>query len=220
MYLFLITIFIHEFGHLLFGILCGINNIEIVIYPFGGITKFNSDLNIKTNKELFILLGGIIFQLLFFLLLNILYKNIIITTHVYVLLRRINYLLISFNFMPIIPLDGGKLLNILLDKIFPYKLSNIIALSISIIFLLIFLILNKTYYAIFLTIFLIKCIIIEINIIDYKYNIFLFERYKNKYNFNKIRIINKHNNFKRDYYHIINNELECSYLHKLFDRNS
>ncbi|UKI58082.1 MAG: hypothetical protein L6V81_01065 [Clostridium sp.] len=28
---------------------------EIVIYPFGGITNYNEDLNVSVNKELFLL---------------------------------------------------------------------------------------------------------------------------------------------------------------------
>ena len=124
----------------------------------------------------------------------------------------------KFNFLPILPLDGGKLINIILDKIFSYKLSFKISIIISIIFTLIFLISKRTYLSLLLTIFLIKCIIIEINNLKYKYNKFVLERYLNNYNFKRIKIINNINNLKRDNYHIINNMLEKKYLRKLFDR--
>ena len=215
-YLFLLTIIIHESGHLFFSLLLGIKS-NIIIYPFGGITIVDDNLNIGTNKELFILMGGIIFQILFFLFCYYLYKNLYITTHVYNIIYRINYILISFNFMLVIPLDGGKLLNIILDKLLPYKVSNIVTIVISIIFSLVFLFNKITIFRILLFIFLLKNIIYEIKNVDYKYYSFLLERYLYNYKFNKIKIIKSKNLFIRDYNHIINNTFEESYLHNLFD---
>ena len=217
-FLFLLTIFIHESGHYLFSTIVNFKFEKIIIYPFGGLTIYNEDLNVNTNKELFVLIGGITFQILFLILVKNLYINNYVTYHVYSIIKRVDELLISFNFMPILPLDGGKLLNIILDKIFSYKLSNIISIIISIIFIIYFSLYNKTILSLILTIFLIKSIIIEINNIKYKYNKFLLERYLKKYNFKKIKKINGINKFKRDNYHIVNNMLENKYLSKLFDR--
>ena len=218
LFLLLITILIHEAGHLFFSILIDFKYDKITIYPFGGITTYNEDLNVNSNKELFVLLGGITFELIFYFMIKSFYFNGFITNHVFYLLMNINYLLISFNFMPILPLDGGKLLNILLNKIMPYKISNIISLMISVLFTIIFIITKKTLFAFILTIFLFKCIIIEIKNLKYKQNKFILERYLNNYNFDKIKRVKNTNNFKRDYYHIINNCLEKKYLSKLFDR--
>ena len=217
-YLFLLIIFIHESGHYTFSKIVDFKYSEIIIYPFGVITNYNEDLNVSSNKELFTLIGGITFQLLFVYLIFILYQNNYVTYHTYNIINNINKILISFNFLPILPLDGGKLINIILDKIFSYKLSFKISIIISIIFTLIFLISKRTYLSLLLTIFLIKCIIIEINNLKYKYNKFVLERYLNNYNFKRIKIINNINNLKRDNYHIINNMLEKKYLRKLFDR--
>lgn len=218
MYLLLLIIIIHEFGHATFAKIINFKFDKIIIYPFGGITKYNEDLNVNTNKELFVLIGGIYFQLLFLLFISIFYKYNIITNHVYSLFKNINVLLISFNFMPVLPLDGGRFLNIILDKIFSYKLSNIISIIISFIILIIFILFNRTLFALILTLFLIKCLIIEIYNLKYKYNKFILERYLNNYNFNKIKIIKNINNLKRDNYHIINNILEKRYLHKYFNK--
>lgn len=220
MYLMLLIIFIHESGHYLFSRMVGFRNGIIHIYPFGGLTEYNEDLNIKINKELFVLFGGIFFQLVFFLLCYIFYKNYYITDHVYLIIKRINYLLISFNFMPILPLDGGRLLNLILDKFFNYKLSIYLSIIISLLFLIIFSIYNKTVYSIILSIFLFKSIYIEYLNIKYKFNKFILERYLNNYDFNKIKIINNINKMYRDYTHVINNEFESKYLSKLFDRST
>lgn len=217
-FLFLFTIFIHESGHYFFSILSNIKIDKIIIYPFGGITQCKEQLNISIKKELVTLLGGIIFQLLFLVLIIFLYKNNLVLYEDYVLILKINKLLISFNFLPILPLDGGKLLNIFLDKMFSYKLSNKICIIISIFFSLVFFIKKKTIYSLILLLFLIKSIIIEILDLNTKYTKFLFERYCNNYKFKKIKIIKNINNLKRDNYHIINNTFEKEYLSKLFDR--
>lgn len=217
-YLLLIIIFIHEFGHFVFGLLEGMKISKIIIYPFGGITICNEELNISLKKELFFLIGGITFQILFYLLIRKLYLIGLITIRVFNIITRINIILVSFNFLPVLPLDGGKLLNIILNKIFNYRLSNLISIIISILFTIIFLLYNKTLFSLLLSIFLCKCIIIEILNIKIKYNRFLLERYLNKYNFRKIRIINNINSLKRDYTHIINNNFESKILSKLFDR--
>ncbi|MDD6652303.1 MAG: hypothetical protein PUE43_00430 [Clostridium sp.] len=219
-YILLLIIFIHEFGHFFISNLINIKANKIIIYPFGGLTIYDSDLNLNTNKELISLLGGITFQLLFYFLVVIIHNNNLMTHNVFNIIKRINIILISFNFLPILPLDGGRLLNILLDKIFPYKLSNKLTLIVSILFLGLFIMYKRTILSILLFVFLLKEIILEINNIDNKYMTFLFERYKNNYSFKKIKRINNLNKFKRDYYHIINGVTERKYLSKLFDRNN
>ena len=121
MYLFLLIIIIHEIGHVIFGYFVNFKYSTIIIYPFGGLTIYNEELNINSNKELISLLGGIIFQILFYLLILLLYNNLFITDHVFMIIKKINILLISFNFLPILPHDGGRLLCSILEKLFPYK---------------------------------------------------------------------------------------------------
>ena len=220
MYLFLLIVFIHEYGHYIFGLLVGLKKTVINIYPFGGITIFNTDLNISILKEFISLIGGLVFQLLFFFIVSLFFNNGFITNHVYFIIKRINYILISFNFMPILPLDGGRLLNIFLDIFLPYKISNKITIFISILFIILFLCFHISVFRIVLGLFLIKCIIVEFKNINIKYNRFLFERYLNNYDFNRIRYIKNINYFKRDYIHFINNVYERKYLSNLFDKTN
>ena len=116
---------IHEAGHCFFGALVGINISKIEIYPFGGYTIFDSELNISIKRELFSLIGGLIFQLIFYYLIYNLYINGYVQNNTFNIFKKINILLISFNFMPILPLDGGRLLNLMFDYFFSYNISNI-----------------------------------------------------------------------------------------------
>lgn len=219
MYVLLLIISIHEFGHYIFGLLSKIKILEITIYPFGGVTILDCDLNISIKKEFMCLIGGIIFQILFFLFIRFLYQNNYITEHVYNLNKQINVLLISFNFLPIIPLDGGKLLNIFLDKIFSYKSSHNISIVISILFIVILPIIKRTYLSLILSLFLLCNIYEIIKQKEYRFNKFILERYIKKYKFKKIKIINKIDKIQRDKYHIIANKFEEEYLSKMFDNS-
>ena len=88
MYLLLITILIHECGHAIFAKIINFRFDKIIIYPFGGITEYNEDLNVNSSKELFVLFGGIYFQLLFFVFIMILYKYGYVTEHVYLIIKN------------------------------------------------------------------------------------------------------------------------------------
>lgn len=219
MYILLLIIFIHETGHYLFALINNIKISNITIYPFGGVTNLDCDLNISIKKEFMCLIGGIIFQILFFLFIRFLYIENQITTHIYELNKEINILLISFNFLPILPLDGGKLINVIFDKIIPYKISHTITIIISIIFTIIFILTKRTILSVILSLMLLNNIYEEYKIRNYKFNKLLLERYLKKYKFKKIKIINKIDKINRDKYHIIDNKFESDYLSKMFDKS-
>lgn len=215
-FLLLLVIFIHESGHYFFSLLMNIKVKEIVIYPLGGITELNSDLNVPIYKEIVFLLGGIVFQLIFWFLIFLLYKRNLITNHIFVLLNKINILLISYNFMPIIPLDGGKLINNIMDIKIKYLVSNKISVFISLIFIFAFVFKFHTVLSYVIVIYLFKSLYIEYKNIYCKYIMFLYERVKNKYSFKKIKYIKNINSFYRGYYHYINSVPEEKILVEMF----
>ncbi len=184
-----IIIFIHELGHILFIKLFKYKIINIDIYPFGGYIKIDKMINTSINKDILITLGGIILQL-------VLYIN----TCKYYLFSYYNLIIIIFNLLPIIPLDGSKLLNLLLEKKYSYYLSYKLNIIISSIFLIIFIIYNYLYnldnYIIIL--FLIFKLLESLKYYKYLYNRFLLERYLYnieykyiKYNSNSLKDLKK-----------------------------
>lgn len=193
----------------------GIKIDEIYIYPLGGISKFNMDLNISINKELLILINGPIFQFIaYFILLKIIpdKKDIITIYH---------YSILSFNLLPIYPLDGGKLLKLLFNKIISYKYSLKIIINLSYIVLIIIFIISKKNINLFIMVSLLLILITkEKNKIDYIYNKYLLERYLNNYKFKHTKIINNINNLYRDKSHLIYKDnhyyLEKEYLEKIY----
>ena len=104
-----LLILIHEIGHLIGALYYKWHIKKVVILPFGGITIFNELINKSLKEEFVILVLGPLFQILFYFVLvffNI--DNSLITSY--------HYSLLLFNILPIIPLDGSKLLNIILKK--------------------------------------------------------------------------------------------------------
>ncbi len=122
--LIMIFAFIHELGHLLAGVLCGMKPEKLEIKPYGvsiSFKLFPKDYNIKIGKsnklevkKILVALAGPVTNLLiiivslnlpveFFAKLMIIYSNILITI---------------FNLIPIYPLDGGRIVKSILSITF------------------------------------------------------------------------------------------------------
>lgn len=181
--IFLIVLF-HELGHIFFIKLFKYKIINVTLYPFGGITKIDKDINTPLNKELLIACGGIIFQLILFIIIYFVPINVITKE----LLYKYNMSILLFNMLPIIPLDGSIIINSLLNKIFSYKVSYYLYIIISIIFSIFYLFFNYWYSLnnyLIVSLFIIKT---YYAIKNYKYlkTRFLLERYLNKYEYKYI----------------------------------
>lgn len=216
-------IIIHEFGHLLVAKLFKWKIDKIKIYIFGGCVKFNESLNKPIYEEFLILIAGPLFQMLGFLFLTFLYNEGLIFYKDYLVIKSYNYTLLSFNLLPIYPLDGGKIFNLLCNYFFNYKLGNKFVIIISYILSIIILIFNKNYNLFLMIILLIIEITRYLKNQNFIYNRFLLERYLNKYNFKKYKIINNYNKMYRDKRHIIKEDsymTEKEYLKKYFQKSS
>lgn len=179
-YMFLIIV--HELGHVLTALLFGWKISKINIYPLGGLTVFNGEINKPFVEELVVTIMGPLFQMIAFLLF---FKNN------YDAFVFNNYLLL-FNLLPIVPLDGGKLLSIFLELLIYYKKSLYIVVYLSFIIFFYFLFLMFKLNNIFFLVaffFLLFKIIDEKNNINYYYNRFLLERLFRNYNYKKKSIV-------------------------------
>ena len=179
---------------------------KIIIYPYGGLVKMNNLINTSINKELLVAISGIMFQTIYYLLITILYYQGIIREYIYDLFTIYNSSILIFNILPIHPLDGSKILNLLLSKILPFNLTNKLNIIISLITLIIILFIN--YYNFNYTLILTFGIIVD-NLIRYHkhlkyiFNKFLLERYIYNFTYNKTKKINKLNNMYKEKYHIL-----------------
>ena len=171
---------------------------------FGGVTKLNENLNTNITKEMLMLLMGPITQIMFWILIYILHIKGYVGINTYEKISIINKILLNFNLMPILPLDGGKLLNNVLDLFLSYNLSHIISIIISIIFLPFMFVFDNKIFTLIIIIFLILNIKDEIIIHKYRLRKLLLERKLNNIYFKKRISINKIEEVKRNYSFIIN----------------
>ena len=220
-------IIFHELGHYIIAKINNLNPTKIIIYPFGGITKMNNLLNTKIIKELMTAVSGIMFQSIYYFIIIIMYKNNIIREYIFNLFTTYHYSILFFNLLPIHPLDGSKILNLILSMYIPYKLTQKINIIVSIITIIIVISLN--YYKLNYTIILIISVITDNLIkyyknINYNFNKFLLERYLYKLNLTKTKNIDKIDNMYKEKYHIIKeNNLyltEKQVLKKRFSRKN
>lgn len=169
-------IFMHELGHIIMIKFFKYEIISVTFYPFGGLTKINKPINSSINKELLISVSGIIMQIILCLFI----KNSLFTYY--------NLIIILFNLLPIIPLDGYKIINLILDKFLPFEKSLKYSNYLSLISLFIFIIYNllssnKNYL---ICSFLIITIIINLKNQKYLIHKFYLERYLYSFPYHKI----------------------------------
>ena len=185
-FIILIIVLIHETGHVFFFYLFNIEIESIVIYPFGGVSKINKRIHERIYKDIFISLGGILFQLILFIIVYFLYKNGFIVSSTYHMFNTYNRSIILFNLIPIIPLDGSKLFFALFTKFLSFRLSYILMVIVGIISLLLFILYNWIFKINDMVIYVFLIVNLYLVFKDYKYvmNKFYLERimYDNYYN--------------------------------------
>ena len=224
----MLIIIIHELGHIYFLRKYDYTVKRIEIYPFGGVTKIDKNINTPLHQEMYISIGGIIFQMILFLIFIILYETGTINDNTFFIFKKFNYIFMIFNLLPIVPLDGNVLVNCLLERYLPFKKAYFINIVISIIFVLLFLTYNYVFsfnnYVI--VSFLVYKIFMAIKEFKYIHNRFLLERYL--YEFPYRKIANERGNstdiLKKETLHFF--KADNRYIHekqvlsKLFDRST
>lgn len=190
-------------------------NVEkILLLPFGALSVFKEDINRPLIEEFIILILGPLFQIVF--------VNLYLCFNYSQNVEEINNMLLIFNMLPIFPLDGSKLVNIVLNKVTSFKKSHVLTLYLSLIF--IFLMIFKTNFnlVVFITLIFTFFKVVEEYVKRHQiFNRFLLERYMGKYKFKKEIIINNINDMKRDYRHLFKEKntyiTEKEKLKKRFD---
>ncbi|HEY8364399.1 MAG TPA: site-2 protease family protein, partial [Haloplasmataceae bacterium] len=142
-----LCLLIHEIGHFIMIKSLKKNIYMLEISPLGGILHIDKCQNDKNYKELLIYLSGPLSSLLLYLVF--LYFNVNP-----LLVRSALYVLIM-NSLPILPLDGGKIIMTIKQFIFPYRLVLKLCtfLSLIITFVLIIFLINYYNYVIILLFF-------------------------------------------------------------------
>lgn len=197
-------IIVHELGHVISALICGYKVDKIIIYPYGGLTKLNTFVNTNIYKDLIVAILGVVMQYIYFIIIYFLYSSGVIRDYIYNLFFLYHKSMLIFNLLPIIPLDGFKILNLVLSKLFNFNLSNNLSVLISLCTIIVFLFCNmyeRNYSIVLVVGILMQNIYKFYNDITYIYNRFLLERYLYNFNYNSKKIIVNENKMYKNKSH-------------------
>ena len=175
----LFCVMIHELGHIIPILLFKYKMKKLEVSIFGFFMELDKCKKMF-YKDIIIYFGGIIFNVLCFLI----FKDIDI--------KNISLLLTIVNIIPIYPLDGYNIFNTILCRFIPYYISLIISKILSVIVLVlisIFMIIEKIDLFIYINLVYLICLNIYV-IFNIKniYHTFLLDRYLYNYTYKKKNI--------------------------------
>ncbi len=111
---FFVSIFLHEYAHAVAARMEGIQVLEIILHPFGGLARFKREPD-TPGAEFRIAIAGpaasFLITIVFVILMAIANAlEMVIARNLLFMLALLNFLLAVFNLFPGYPLDGGRVL--------------------------------------------------------------------------------------------------------------
>lgn len=193
-------------GHFLTGYFLKLKVKEISLFMFGGVTIFDEDLNLNIFKELLVVVMGPVVQMLFYMIVYYFYTKGFVSVNTMKKVSTINLILLEFNLLPILPLDGAKILNNILDLILSYDLAHKVSLAVSFLALPLEFLFDNKLIIILVVISLLLRLFEEINWHKFRINKLLLERKLKGIKFKKVREFESLTKVKRNvtYYRFIN----------------
>ena len=186
---FLIT-FVHELGHIIMAKLLRLKINKIKLLAIGFNAEIDSLDYTSSLKEFLICIAGPLTYFLSKYLLLYFYNLDYISYNAFIQANIINKYNLFFNMLPIIPLDGGRILKIIIDCFLTSKRALYLTSTFSIIFTIIFVHCTIQSPQLMIYVFLILTNICFILSINKRWKTFLINRlfFENKY---KIKVHNK-----------------------------
>jgi stage IV sporulation protein FB len=131
--LLLFIIFVHEMGHAVAASFFSWRIKKISFLPFGGVAEIDEHGNRPLREEVIVTLAGPLQHLWLIGAGYILYEMNVMPNDLYQLFLKYNFMVLIFNLLPIWPLDGGKLLFLVLSvkSSFPRAHQQTIFISIG-----------------------------------------------------------------------------------------
>ncbi|WP_025718686.1 M50 family metallopeptidase [Paenibacillus sp. 1-18] len=173
----IITLFtlvlIHELGHAVAASLLGARVLSIQMLPFGGVAVIEDQGKLSAWKEIVIALAGPLQNGIMIIILLCL-KNVNGVEHDYVnYVIQGNAVIALFNLLPILPLDGGKILQSLISLFLSYHRTLVWTFRASIVTSLLFCIfgispLLRQNGSVHLNLLAVGIFLLYSNIVDYR----------------------------------------------------
>jgi stage IV sporulation protein FB len=125
-------VFIHELGHVAAAKHFGWRIKEVKLLPFGGVAVVEELASVPVKEELIVTMAGPLQNLWMILVAYPLVLLGVLPAEWGMYFIEANLLIALFNLLPVLPLDGGKVLLALLSSMLPYQRAVRMAAMISI----------------------------------------------------------------------------------------
>lgn len=127
-------VFIHELGHVAAARHFGWRIKEVKLLPFGGVAVVEELASVPVKEELIVAMSGPLQNMWMILVAYPLVLLGVLPAEWGVYFIEANLLIALFNLLPVLPLDGGKVLAAVLSSFLPYQRTIRIAAMISLLF--------------------------------------------------------------------------------------
>lgn len=131
-------VFIHELGHAIAATYYNWRIKQIFLLPFGGALELDEFGNRPIKEEFVVTIAGPLQHIWMMALAFFLYQIDLVSVKDYSLFIEFNMMILLFNCLPILPLDGGKLLSLGLAYFYPFQQAFKNSILLSFVFLSIY----------------------------------------------------------------------------------
>ncbi|KYG32326.1 protease [Alkalihalobacillus trypoxylicola] len=170
-------VFIHEMGHGIMATFFKWNVKKIELLPFGGVAEVEDGGNKPFKEEFLIVLAGPVQHIWMIALSYLLVTMDIWSYSIHETFVQHNVMILLFNLLPILPLDGGKLLQLFCCYKKPYREGLSLTRKISFLSLITFFIFIVTFYPFHLNVWIVILFLSINNYLEWKQKHFRFIRF-------------------------------------------
>ncbi|WP_257346312.1 M50 family metallopeptidase [Pseudalkalibacillus decolorationis] len=197
-------VFIHELGHAFTAALFKWRLVKIELLPFGGVAEMDEYGNRPYHEELLVILAGPLQHVWMLAAASIGLNYGMGDPYLLQMIISINWMILLFNLLPILPLDGGRLLFLLVTLFVPFRKAKRRTLLLSCMFLLLFFSASISMFPFNLNLVVILFFLIFAHYIEWKHQSyvhlrFLLERFNLPQSFRRKRVISVPPNLRVDH---------------------
>lgn len=173
----LMIVLIHELGHFFMSQLFKWRVESIMLWVFGGVMKTEEHGNRSLREEALVIIAGPLQNVIIYLGLYFLSVYSVFPSPVLELIFYYNTAIFLFNLLPIWPLDGGKLVFVLLSSYLPYRQAYHAMIILSMITSLGFLLVQLFLFPFTLSAFCLMIFLFMENRTEWKQRFYVFIRF-------------------------------------------
>jgi len=174
--LILSIVLIHEMGHFLIARLLGWRIRKVMLWFFGGVMETDEYLSRPIYEECLVVIAGPIQHVLIHIGLFY-FGDIFLSEQLLTQAHQYNVGILLFNLLPIWPLDGGKLVQLGLSLLFPFKRAYQLILILSICVIVCLLFVGSLYIILTMSGLVLGLFLLQENFLEWKRRHYIFIRF-------------------------------------------